>query len=88
MRISQIATDTKGWVKRLARFGLVAKGIVYLLSGVLALLGALSIGDHTTKSADKSGVFSFIYELPAGKILLAVITIGLFCYAAWRLVQG
>jgi hypothetical protein len=88
MRISQIATDTKGWVKRLARFGLVAKGIVYLLSGVLALLGALSIGDHTTTSADKSGVFSFIYELPMGKVLLAIIAIGLFCYAAWRVIQG
>lgn len=86
MRISQITTDTKGWVKNLARFGLAAKGMVYLLSGVLALLGALSVGN--AKSADKSGVFSFVYEQPMGKILLAIIAIGLFCYAAWRLVQG
>ncbi|RYD56913.1 MAG: DUF1206 domain-containing protein [Sphingobacteriales bacterium] len=75
-------------MKRLARFGLAAKGIVYLLSGVLALMGALSIGNHPGKDADKSGVFSFVYEQPMGKALLAAIALGLLCYAAWRLIQG
>lgn len=88
MRLSNITTDTKSWVKRLARFGLAAKGLVYLLSGVLALLGALSIGHRSGQSADKSGVFSFVYQQPMGKVLLAAIAIGLLCYAAWRLVQG
>lgn len=88
MRISNYTPDAKGWVKRLARFGLAAKGMVYLLSGLLALLGALSIGGHKGEAADKSGVFSFVYEQPMGKVLLAIIAIGLLCYAAWRLIQG
>lgn len=88
MRISRINTNPKQWITRLAKFGLIAKGIVYLLSGALALLGALSIGNHPGKSADKSGVFSFIYEQPMGGALLAAIAVGLLCYAAWRLIQG
>lgn len=88
MRISNFTTGTKGWVKRLARFGLAAKGAVYLLSGLLALLAALSIGRHSGSAADKSGVFSFIYQQPMGKVLLAAIAVGLLCYAAWRLMQG
>src|ERR1043165_921438 len=88
MRISRI-TNTKSWVKPLARFGLIAKGVVYLLSGALALLGALSIGNHQPgQEADQSGVLGFMYEQPMGKVLLAVIAIGLVCYAAWRLIQG
>lgn len=88
MRISNYIPETKGWVKRLARFGLAAKGIVYLLSGLLALLGALSIGGQKGKAVDKSGVFSFVYEQPMGKVLLGVIAIGLLCYAVWRIIQG
>lgn len=36
--------ETKPWIRRFGRFGYMAKGLVYFLIGVLALLAALGLG--------------------------------------------
>jgi len=71
----------------MARVGFIAKGLVYILVGVLAYMAAFEIGGRLNKNAGKAGAFDFIQELPAGRVLLAAVGIGLLCYAAWRLVQ-
>jgi hypothetical protein len=86
--LSNITPDKSDWIKGFAKFGLVAKGVVYTLSGVLALLAALHIGKNNEEQADKAGVFNFIYDQPMGQGLLGIIAIGLLCYACWRLLQG
>jgi hypothetical protein len=76
---------TSHWFTPLARLGYAAKGIVYLIMGMLALSAALGGGVTPT---DQKGVFQTIVEHPFGKILLIVITIGLVGYALWCLCQG
>lgn len=76
------------WVERLAKAGLIAKGIVYCLIGILAFMAALELGSTSTSSANQSGVFNFIAEQTFGKILLGVIALGLLCYSLWRLIQA
>ncbi|MBK0404862.1 DUF1206 domain-containing protein [Adhaeribacter sp. BT258] len=76
------------WVERFARLGLTAKGIVYCLIGMLAFMAAFELRGSTEKSADKKGVFQFLLEQPMGKVMLAIIGIGLLFYAAWRLIQA
>ena len=80
-------TATATWIKPVAKAGLIAKGIVYCLIGILAFMAAFSIGGQSSRNATKKGVFSFIEAQPAGKVLLAIIALGLFCYTIWRLVQ-
>ncbi|MFD3003318.1 DUF1206 domain-containing protein [Pontibacter toksunensis] len=75
------------WVKRLAQVGLAAKGIVYCLLGVLALVAALELGRGTQEISRKE-VFLFIEELFLGRILLLLVSAGLACYCAWRLLQA
>ncbi len=77
--------QAKPWVVLLARFGYAAKGIVYLLIGVLALQAALGPGGKTT---DTQGALHTIAGQPFGKILLGLVGIGLCGYALWRLVQA
>ena len=77
--------EAKPWVIALARFGYAAKGVVYLLIGVLALQAALGPGGKTT---DTNGALHTIAGQPFGKVLLGLIGIGLVGYALWRLVQG
>lgn len=82
------STGASSWLRPLAQTGLIAKGIVYCLLGSLAFLSAFHIGGRSAQTADRSGVFSFVENIPGGPFLLGALAIGLFCYAAWRIVES
>ena len=69
----------------LARAGLVARGVVYAVIGVLAV--KLALGDGG-KATDQQGALATIAQQPFGKVLLSVVAIGLAGYAFWRLVRA
>jgi hypothetical protein len=69
----------------LARAGLVARGVIYGIIGVLAVKVAFGGGGKTT---DQQGALKSMAGEPFGKILLVVLAIGLFGYALWRLVRA
>jgi len=71
---------------KLARFGMFAKGTVYIILGVLTAMAAFNVGGGQTTG--KSGALEFIYSQPFGKILLGVVALGLFGYVVWRWVQA
>jgi hypothetical protein len=75
-------TDT---FEGLARVGLVARGVVYAVIGILALKLALGDGGDAT---NQQGALQKIAEGPFGKVLLALVAIGLIGYATWRLVRA
>lgn len=77
----------KNWIDGIARLGLSAKGIVYTIVGLLIIL-SVTRGNSSAKEADKGGVFQFIVNLPAGKVLLTIVVIGLICYTIWRFIQA
>jgi hypothetical protein len=66
----------------LARAGLVARGIVYAVIGVLAL--KLALGDGG-KATNPRGGWRTTAARPFGKTLLVLVAIGLAGYAIWRL---
>ncbi|WP_047545130.1 DUF1206 domain-containing protein [Psychroserpens sp. Hel_I_66] len=69
----------------IARLGMGAKGIVYLLIGVLTALAAF--GQGGSKSG-KDGILKFLAEQSYGKVLLAILGLGLVCYMLYRLYQA
>jgi hypothetical protein len=73
------------WVERLGRLGLVAKGILYAVVGILAVKVALG---GREESPDKSGALNTIAHQPFGRGLLMLLALGLVAYALWRLAQG
>ena len=66
---------------RLARVGLAARGGVYVLFGVVALL--LATGNHSGE-ADQRGAMQTLASNTGGAILVWTTGIGLFAYALWR----
>lgn len=81
-------TSANVWYERAARVGLMSKGVVYTLSGIIALMAALSFGNSQVGDAGKKGVFSFIEDQPFGRWLLLAVAIGLMCYTLWRWIQA
>jgi hypothetical protein len=69
----------------LARAGLIARGVVYGIIGILALKLALGDGGEAT---NQQGALQTIAQGPFGKVLLALMAIGLIGYAAWRLIRA
>jgi hypothetical protein len=73
---------TLGW---LARAGLVARGVVYAIIGVLAL--KLALGDGG-KATDQEGALQTIAHQSFGELLLLLVAVGLGGYALWRLIRA
>lgn len=82
----QAGEKSKEWIEKLARFGFVAKGAIYILIGILAGMAALNMGSN--QQASKNGAVQMIFEQPFGKILAWILVIGLVGYVVWRFVQA
>lgn len=71
-------------VQRLARGGLVARGCLYAVVGVLAA----NLARGSSSQADKNGALRAVGERPFGRWLLVLAAIGFAGYAIWRLAEA
>ncbi|HSZ44531.1 MAG TPA: DUF1206 domain-containing protein [Streptosporangiaceae bacterium] len=69
----------------LARAGLVARGVIYILLGWVAILVALGHGSH---EADQQGALQLLAGKPYGSVSLWLLGIGFAAYALWRLSEA
>jgi hypothetical protein len=75
----------RSWLEILARWGYGARGVVYLIIGVLALLDALGASRNST---DPENALVQLFNEPLGTVLLALVAVGLAGFALWRLLQA
>lgn len=82
-------------VIKFARIGWAAKGVVYLVTGVLAFTivadpfgsqNGSQGGGGNSDQANPSGAVAKIAQQPFGEVLLWILAVGLFMYAIWRIV--
>src|SRR5687768_15479940 len=71
---------TNKWVEWLPRLGYVSRGLVYALVGMLSVGLVLGAGGETT---DKQGAIASISSYGLGKVLLAIVVVGLVGYSLW-----
>ena len=71
--------------RALARAGLVARGVIYILIGWVAILVALG---QTSRHADQQGALQLLASRPYGLVLLWLLGIGFAGYALWRLSEA
>lgn len=69
----------------LARFGFLARGIVYVLIGGIAARVALLQRGSTTGPA---GALARVLTGPGGRLVLWIVVAGLFAFVLFRMVQG
>ena len=78
-------TAGSGAIEMLARLGLAARGIIYVVIGAIAVMLALGAARH---APDRAGALEAIASKPFGYLLLWVITIGFAGLALWRIIQA
>lgn len=72
-------------VVMLARLGYAARGVVYVIVGILA--ARVAMGERSQVEGTR-GALAEIIEKPFGRVMLGIVALGLFGYALWRLVQA
>jgi uncharacterized membrane protein YidH (DUF202 family) len=79
-----VSNRPPAWVDPLMRFGYTARGIVYVLVGAFAFVAFVD-GSRTPDSKTALGT---LLHMPFGKVLLAVIALGLLAYALWCFIDA
>ncbi|WP_136064288.1 DUF1206 domain-containing protein [Modicisalibacter radicis] len=72
-------------VRVIARCGYVAKGVVFLIVGVLASLAATGLGGNNVGTKE---AITHLASQPYGGLMLTLLGLGLLAYAVWRLLQA
>ncbi|MCU1393216.1 MAG: hypothetical protein JWM34_1644 [Ilumatobacteraceae bacterium] len=90
--VGKLAADHPGFVKA-GRVGWFAKGVVYVIAGVLALLIAAKASGWSTSTsgsqeASPTGALKTVAHSTGGPFLLILLAVGMLLYAAWRLVSA
>ncbi|HEX7256055.1 MAG TPA: DUF1206 domain-containing protein [Gaiellaceae bacterium] len=71
--------------RALARWGLVSKGSLYILVGVIAAHVSVGGGERLQ---DRGGALSAAADSWLGKVLVFLLAVGVAGYAAWRFAEG
>ena len=91
-RTSSVAVDHPSLVK-VGQAGWLAKGVVYVLAGVLVITVVLHAMKSTVVSGPKqeaspTGAIKEVAGLNGGRVLLVVLGVGLLIYALWRVLTA
>jgi hypothetical protein len=91
--VGRLASDHPGIV-RFGRGGWFAKGVVYVVAGVLALViaakasGWSSAATASNNEASPTGALKTIAQMSGGALLMWILAGGMLVYAAWRVVSA
>ena len=84
--LKSLDRDREKWLVNISRFGIAARGVVFTMIGFFLMQAAYNYDPQKVKGLD--GVLATLARQPWGKVLLALMALGLLSYAVYLLLQA
>ena len=86
LNMSELNSDQRDLLVNVSRFGIAARGFVFVMIGFFLMQAAKSYDPQKVKGLD--GALLTLAQQPFGKALLGIMALGLMAYAAYLFVQA
>lgn len=84
--LSRVPHETRGWITKVSRFGIGARGVVFLLIGYLLVTAGVT--QQASQAEDVGGALQTLGGDPFGPIALATVGIGLIAYGLYEFLNA
>lgn len=86
LNLNELSLSQENWLVNISRFGIAARGVVFIMIGFFLLQAAHQYNPQKVKGLD--GALSTLAQQPFGKAMLGVMAIGLMSYAIYLFLQA
>ena len=86
LNLSELDNKQEDWLVNISRFGIAARGVVFIMLGFFVMQAAHQSNPQKVKGLD--GALYTLTQQPFGKVLLTLMALGLVAYAVYLLLQA
>ena len=86
LNLNELNSKQQDWLVNISRFGIAARGVVFIMIGFFILQAAKNYDPQQVKGLD--GALLTLTQQPFGKALLALMAMGLISYAVYLFLQA
>ena len=86
LNLSELDNKQEEWLVNISRFGIAARGVVFIMLGFFVVQAAHQSNPQQVKGLD--GALYTLTQQPFGKVLLTLMALGLVAYAVYLLLQA
>ena len=86
LNLSELDNKQEDWLVNISRFGIAARGVVFIMLGFFVVQAAHQSNPQKVKGLD--GALYTLTQQPFGKVLLTLMALGLVAYAVYLLLQA
>lgn len=86
LKLNQMSPTEETWATRISRFGIAARGIVFIMIGFFLIQAARQLDAREARGLD--GALETLARQPQGPWLLGIVALGLVAYAVYMWVQA
>ena len=84
--LSELSAKQEKWLVNISRFGIAARGVVFVMIGFFVIEAAENYNPQNVKGLD--GALLVLAQQPYGKVLLGLMALGLIAYAVYLCLQA
>ena len=85
-KLYQMTQTEQIWAVRLGRFGIAARGIVFIIIGIFIVLAAIRLDG--TQARGLGGALATLEQQPFGPWILGIVALGLIAYGIYSLIES